>query len=49
MLAVLLAWAALRCKLRIEERWMIECFGEQYGAYRKCVAALMPTWKWRRA
>lgn len=49
VLAVLLAWAAFWRKLRVEERWMIERFGEQYRAYRKRVPALVPSWKWRRA
>ncbi len=42
LLAVLVAWAALWRKLRLEERWMAERFGEQYGAYRKRVPALVP-------
>jgi protein-S-isoprenylcysteine O-methyltransferase Ste14 len=46
VLAVLIAYAALWRKLRIEERWMTERFGEQYGAYRRRVPALVPFLKW---
>jgi protein-S-isoprenylcysteine O-methyltransferase Ste14 len=49
VLAVLIAWAALWRKLRLEERWMIERFGEQYEAYRRRVPALIPFPKWKRA
>jgi protein-S-isoprenylcysteine O-methyltransferase Ste14 len=42
VLAVLIAWAALWRKLRFEERWMSERFGEAYAAYRKRVPALIP-------
>jgi protein-S-isoprenylcysteine O-methyltransferase Ste14 len=45
MLAVLLAWAALWRKLKLEERWMSERFGQQYEAYRRRVPALVPFWK----
>ncbi|HKX41437.1 MAG TPA: isoprenylcysteine carboxylmethyltransferase family protein [Burkholderiaceae bacterium] len=45
VLAVLIAWAALWRKLRLEERWMAERFGEQYTAYRRHVPALVPSWK----
>lgn len=48
ILAVLLAWAALRKKLGLEERWMTERFGEKYVAYRQRVPALLPFSKWRR-
>ena len=48
VLAVLIAWAALWRKLRLEERWMTERFGEQYQAYRRRVPALIPFLKWRR-
>lgn len=41
-LAVAIAWLALWRKLRIEERWMGEVFGEQYAAYRRRVPALIP-------
>jgi len=33
-------------KLRLEERWMAECFGQQYEAYCQRVPALVPFWKW---
>ena len=33
VLAVLIAWVALWRKLRLEERWMAERFGQQYEAY----------------
>lgn len=46
VLAVLVAWAAFWRKLRVEERWMTERFGEQYLAYCKRVPALVPVWKW---
>jgi protein-S-isoprenylcysteine O-methyltransferase Ste14 len=42
VLAVLIAWAALWRKLRLEERWMTEQFGEQYVAYCQRVPALVP-------
>jgi len=45
VLAVLIAWWALWRKLRLEERWMAERFGEQYEAYRRRVPALVPFWK----
>jgi len=45
VLAVVIAWAALWRKLRFEERWMIERFGERYLDYRKRVPALVPFWK----
>jgi len=48
LLAVLIAWAALWRKLRLEERWMTERFGEQYVAYCQRVPALVPFWKWKR-
>lgn len=41
-LAVLLVFAALWRKLRLEERWMIETFGAAYTSYRNEVAALIP-------
>ena len=40
--AVLVVWAALWRKLWVEERWMIERFGEQYVAYRQRVPAIIP-------
>jgi protein-S-isoprenylcysteine O-methyltransferase Ste14 len=42
VLAVLIAWAALWRKLRLEERWMTEQFGERYVAYCRRVPALVP-------
>jgi protein-S-isoprenylcysteine O-methyltransferase Ste14 len=45
VLAILIAWWALWRKLRLEERWMGERFGEQYAAYRQRVPALVPFWK----
>lgn len=45
-LAVLISLAALWHKLRLEERWMSERFGEQYAAYRRRVPALIPFLKW---
>jgi protein-S-isoprenylcysteine O-methyltransferase Ste14 len=44
VLAVVIAWAALWRKLRLEERWMTERFGERYAAYRARVPALVPRW-----
>lgn len=41
-LAVLIAFAALWRKLRLEERWLTEQFGETYNQYRDKVAALIP-------
>ncbi len=45
VLAVLIAWWALWRKLRLEERWMAERFGQQYEAYCRRVPALVPFWK----
>jgi protein-S-isoprenylcysteine O-methyltransferase Ste14 len=42
VLGVLIAWAALWRKLRLEERWMMDQFGERYVAYCKRVPALVP-------
>ena len=42
VLAVALAFAALWRKLRLEERWLTEIFGEQYARYRREVRALIP-------
>ena len=47
VLAVLIAWAALWGKLRLEERWMTEQFGERYLAYARRVPALIPFIQWR--
>jgi len=46
-LAVLIAFAALWRKLRLEESWMTERFGERYAAYRRRVPALVPFWRVR--
>jgi len=45
VLAVLVAWLALWRKLRVEENWLAERFGQQYEAYRRRVPALVPFWK----
>jgi protein-S-isoprenylcysteine O-methyltransferase Ste14 len=42
LLAVGIAMLALWRKLRLEERWMREQFGEDYDAYRRRVSALIP-------
>lgn len=42
VLAVLVCWAALWRKLRFEERWMAERFGEQYVVYSQRVPAIVP-------
>ena len=42
VLAVVIASLALWRKLRLEERWMEEQFGEQYRRYKQRVAALVP-------
>lgn len=42
VLALVVAWLALWRKLQLEETWMLERFGEQYAAYRRCVPALLP-------
>lgn len=42
LLAVAFATVALWWKLRIEERFMADTFGEQYTAYRLRVKALIP-------
>ncbi len=41
-LAVIIAFAALWRKLRLEERWLTEQFGDAYRSYREQVAALIP-------
>lgn len=46
VLAIVVAYAALWRKLRLEERWMVERFGEQYEAYRRRVPALVPFSNW---
>ena len=40
--AVAIAWLALWYKLRVEERWMIERFGDAYRRFRAEVPALIP-------
>jgi protein-S-isoprenylcysteine O-methyltransferase Ste14 len=42
LLAVALVFGALWRKLRLEEKWMREHFGESYEAYSRRVAALVP-------
>ena len=42
VLAVLIVLASLWRKLRLEERWMSETFGEEYRRYREHTAALIP-------
>ena len=42
VLAVLLAAVALIIKLRREERWMLQHFGDDYAEYRKTSWALLP-------
>jgi protein-S-isoprenylcysteine O-methyltransferase Ste14 len=42
LLAVVLVFDALWRKLRLEEKWMGEQFGESYAAYCREVAALVP-------
>jgi protein-S-isoprenylcysteine O-methyltransferase Ste14 len=41
-LAVLIVFEALWRKLRLEERWMSETFGDEYRRYREHTAALIP-------
>jgi protein-S-isoprenylcysteine O-methyltransferase Ste14 len=45
LLAVVLVWAALWRKLRLEERWMVGQFGQRYEDYRQRVPALVPSWR----
>jgi protein-S-isoprenylcysteine O-methyltransferase Ste14 len=42
LLALLIVFVALWRKLRLEERWMEEVFGDQYIRYRVEVSALIP-------
>ncbi len=42
LLAVAIVFAALWHKLKLEEKWMREQFGEQYAAYSRKVKALVP-------
>jgi protein-S-isoprenylcysteine O-methyltransferase Ste14 len=46
VLAVAIVYAALWRKLRLEERWMVETFGDAYRRYRDEVPALIPL-RWR--
>jgi protein-S-isoprenylcysteine O-methyltransferase Ste14 len=42
ILGVVIAYLALWRKLRVEERYMTETFGEQYRQYQREVPALFP-------
>lgn len=42
LLAVVIVFAALWRKLKLEERWMLETFGAAYQRYRQRVRALIP-------
>ena len=42
VVAVVIVYAALWRKLRLEERWMIETFGDAYRRFRQEVPALIP-------
>jgi protein-S-isoprenylcysteine O-methyltransferase Ste14 len=42
LLALLIAFVAMWRKLRLEERWMSETFGDSYQRYREHTAALIP-------
>ena len=42
VLALVIVFVALWRKLRLEERWMAEQFGDAYARYRREVAALIP-------
>lgn len=42
IVALVMIFLVLWAKLRLEERWMREHFGEQYSTYSKRVAALVP-------
>jgi protein-S-isoprenylcysteine O-methyltransferase Ste14 len=44
--AVALCTVAFVTKLRTEERWMREVFGEEYERYRAAVPALIPLFPW---
>ena len=44
--AIALCTAAFVTKLRTEERWMREVFGEEYARYRAAVPALIPFFPW---
>ena len=47
VLALVIAWAALWRKLRVEERWMEERFAGRYEDYSRRVPALVPAWRRR--
>ncbi len=42
LIALVLVFAALWRKLKLEERWLGEHFGAAYAAYRECSSALIP-------
>ena len=42
VLAIVIAFAALWRKLRLEEQWLTETFGDEYRRYREQVRALIP-------
>jgi protein-S-isoprenylcysteine O-methyltransferase Ste14 len=42
LVAVVIVFAALWRKLKLEERWLGETFGDRYAKYRDEVAALIP-------
>ena len=42
LLAIAIVLVALWRKLKLEERWMMETFGERYAEYRRKTAALIP-------
>jgi protein-S-isoprenylcysteine O-methyltransferase Ste14 len=42
VLGVALIFASLAYKVRVEERWLSECFGDSYRSYRREVRALVP-------
>jgi protein-S-isoprenylcysteine O-methyltransferase Ste14 len=42
LVAVVIVWLALWRKLGLEERWMLEIFGQRYEDYRRRVPALVP-------
>jgi protein-S-isoprenylcysteine O-methyltransferase Ste14 len=42
VVAIVIAWFALWRKLQLEERWMIEQFGDAYRRFRDEVPALIP-------
>jgi len=42
LLALVIVCVALWRKLRLEERWLAEIFGDSYAQYRREVAALVP-------